>query len=96
MADIVYSACYGGFGLSHEAEMLYQTLSGREYPGDFDVKRDDEHLVAVVHRLGVNANGEFANLKIRNIPKGGKWRVDEYDGNERVMTPDDYEWETAA
>lgn len=59
------------------------------------IARDDPLLVQVVEELGEKANGCHANLKIREIPTGTKYRIDEYDGSESVMTIDDYEWETA-
>lgn len=63
--------------------------SGRE------LKRDDPILVRVVEELGDKANGHHADLRIATVPSGTKYRIDEYDGTERVMTIDDYEWETA-
>jgi hypothetical protein len=60
-----------------------------------DIPRTDPTLIAVIEELGKAANGRFARLKIHELPSGTKYRIDEYDGNERVMTPDDYDWETA-
>lgn len=57
--------------------------------------RDDPYLVRVVEELGEAANGRCAKLEIRDIPDGSKYRIDEYDGNERVMLQDEYEWSVA-
>jgi hypothetical protein len=46
---IVYSASYGGFGLSDEAKDLYKELSGSDYRSD--IKRYDTFLVEVVEQL---------------------------------------------
>lgn len=62
---------------------------------DRDIPRDDQHLVQVVEELGEEANGRHAALCITEVPTGTKYRIDEYDGSERVMTIDDYEWQTA-
>ena len=59
---------------------------------DSDIMRFDPFLVQVVEDLGEVANGKYANLAIADIPAGTKYRIDEYDGLESVMTIDDYEW----
>ena len=60
-----------------------------------DVPRHDPVLIQVIEELGEMANGSCASLCIENVPEGTQYRIDEYDGNERVMTRDDYEWQTA-
>lgn len=60
-----------------------------------DFERDDPALVQVIEELGDAANGECARLKIEDVPKGTLWRIDEYDGNERVATQTSYEWKVA-
>ena len=57
--------------------------------------RTDPDLVAVVEELGKEASGFCADLAIAEIPEGARYRIDENDGNELVMTPDDYEWSIA-
>jgi len=60
--------------------------------GSVSVERNDPILVAVVERLKDAANGKSASLKIQEIPSGMKYRIDEYDGLESVVTPDEYDW----
>ena len=60
------------------------------YGGARDVDRTDKTLIAVVEKLGTNASGDCADLRIATV--FGKYRIDEYDGNEQVMTSDDYDW----
>ena len=93
---VVYNDCYGGFGLSDKAMERYFSLANR-YPsgGSNHVCRWDPILVKIVEELGKEANAKYADLKIRDVPKGELFRIDEYDGLESVMTPSDYEWETA-
>jgi len=55
-----------------------------------DIQRDDIDLIAIVEKLGEKANGSCANLQIAEVE--GKWRIDEYDGNESVMEPSNYIW----
>lgn len=61
-----------------------------------DFERHDPALVQVVEELGAEANGGYANLAIYELPDGARYRIDEYDGSESVMEPDDYEWTVAA
>lgn len=58
----------------------------------FDRKRHHKDLVAVVEALGDEANGSCAHLGIAQI-RGNQYRIEEYDGAEEVITPeDDNEW----
>ena len=57
-----------------------------------NVDRHDPVLVQVVEELGDKANGEYAKLRIEEVY--GSYRIDEYDGSERVMTAPDYDWIT--
>jgi len=82
---VVYNACFGGFGLSDEAEARYAELSGSD--GGYQ-SRHDPILVRVVEELGEAASG---NLRIAEI-EGSIYRIDEYDGSESVETPDSYDW----
>jgi homogentisate 1,2-dioxygenase len=43
--------------------------------------------------MGEAANGDCASLAIAVVPKGTVYRIDDYDGNERVMTVDEYDWQ---
>jgi len=54
------------------------------YFSDSDIKRDDPKLIEIVERLGEESNGNFAKLKIVEIPDDVKWVIDDYDGMESV------------
>ena len=54
------------------------------YWSDHDIKRDDPLLIEVVRNLGKAASGQFAALKIVEIPDGVEYEINEYDGNEHV------------
>ena len=60
-----------------------------------DMSRTDPALVQVVEELGERANDSFAQLFVAEVPAGTRYRIDEYDGLESVMTIDDYEWSVA-
>ena len=95
MKKIVYNSCYGGFGLSAEALSRYIELTGRNDVKHRDIPRDDPVLVGIVESMGSDADGYGAQLEIAEVTSGTRYRIDEYDGNERVMTVDDYDWEIA-
>lgn len=88
---VAYNTCYGGFGLSYKAEMLYRALtdmSEDDYFDAHDLPRHDPTLIAVIEKLGKEANGPYANLAIRTI-SSDRYRITDYDGIERVIVPED-------
>ena len=78
-----------------DAELGNFSHSNEVYFTDRDIERDDPFLVQVVEELGEESNGRCANLQIAVVPAGTLYRIDEYDGNESVLTPDDYKWKIA-
>lgn len=52
--------------------------------GRGDEFRSDPILVAVVERLGEEANTRHSKLKIVDIPDGVDFEIDEYDGMESI------------
>lgn len=81
MRKIVINTCFGGFGISQEAENLMISYGVDPKKG---YSRDNEVLVRVVEELGKQANCWFSDLKIVQIPDKVKWQIEEYDGNEWV------------
>ncbi len=81
---IVINTCFGGFGLSVKAMELYRKLSGKEIEDVWDIDRTDKHLVSVVETLGVEANGQSAQLKVVEIPNDVQYHISEYDGIEHI------------
>ena len=75
---VVINKCYGGFGLSKEALARYEELGG------YGFQRNDPILIQVIEELGEDANGDFAELKIVEIPDDVEWFIEEYDGMEWV------------
>jgi hypothetical protein len=67
-----------------------------EYFYDHEIEdRTDPILVQVVEELGDAANGSCADLCIRELDPGTKYRLQEYDGSEWVETEEDIEWSVA-
>lgn len=85
---------YGSDGTEHWHMPYLSDQDGKTIRAD-DIARTDPILVQVVEELGERADTRFSNLQIAEVPAGTKYRIDEYDGNESVMTVDDYEWSVA-
>jgi hypothetical protein len=96
---VVYNTSIGEFSISREALTRMQELG---YTGDagihndcvylYDYARHNPILVQVVEELGPKANSRHGCLRIAEV--SGPYRIEEYDGWETVMEPDDYEWVT--
>ena len=98
MAQKLYLEKLGYTPVFHQGEFRwekYYTCEEIPHFYDHDVKRDDPLLVEVVEELGDMANGDCAKLRIAEIPKGCHYRIEEYDGQESVVTRDSYDWNTA-
>ena len=78
---IVINDCYGGFGLSEKALKL---LGMPWFDYNIDRNRADARLIEVVEKIGHEANGPYAKLKVVEIPDGVEWEIEEYDGKEWV------------
>ena len=92
MTKVVINCCYGGFCLSQRAIDRYNELTGKSIEDYIDIARDDRVLVQVVEELGDDASDSLAELVVRDIPKGSKYRITEYDGYERIEINDNIEW----
>lgn len=99
MIKVLYNACYGGFGLSEAARILYKQKAGLAEDAplyDWYLERTDPILIETVEALGLElSSSRYSRLAIAEVPSGVKYRIDEYDGNESVMTIEDYDWKTA-
>jgi len=87
MKKIVINRCYGGFGLSDLAMRRYAEIKKIEDVNTihiYDIDRADPVLIQVVKELGKEAVGNYADLKIVEIPEDVDWYIHEYDGMEHV------------
>lgn len=102
MYKVVINRCYGGFSLSKEAsEYLNERYNMNIDPKygyisldlDWELKRHDKRLIEAVETLGEEiASGDYAELEVVEI-NTPYYRIKEYDGMERVETPEDTHWE---
>ena len=110
MNKVVYNDCFGGFSISKAAmEWLAENGREeikaiakndlQEDPDDnygcyyCEIQRHDPDLVRCVETIGHAASGRYANLKVKEL-KGNIYRIDEYDGTEDVIEPEDEEYIT--
>lgn len=59
-------------------------MTRESYFSEYDIKRDDPDLVAVVKELGERANDRCSKLSIITVPANVQWTIEEYDGSETV------------
>lgn len=64
-----------------------------EYFSMLNIERHDPDLVAVVEMLGDEANGFCSKLHIAEV--ASPYHIDEYDGYESVVEPEDIFWKYA-
>lgn len=83
---IVINRCFGGFGLSEQANRLYAEAKGIPVKEvyEWEIERDDPDLVRIVGELGEDADGPFASLRVVDIPDDVEWFIHEYDGLEKI------------
>ena len=60
-----------------------------------DMPRHDPLLIQVIETLKERASGSCAKVEVAEISQP-LYRMDEYDGRETVVEPDDYIWRNAA
>lgn len=80
---IVLNKCFGGFGLSDKGVKRFRELEEDNTEERFyEVARENPNLITVVEELGDEANGDYAELVVVEIPDGYEYKIDEYDGIE--------------
>lgn len=89
---VVYNADWGGYGLSDKA-IQWLKEHGLEFEDEDDIPRHNKLLIQCVHELGRKANSKYSYLDIC-VLSGNKYRIEEYDGRETVIEPDDEDWIT--
>lgn len=54
-----------------------------------DIDRSDPILVDIVEEMREKANGEYAKLKVVDVPNDINWEIHEYDGAESIREVSD-------
>ena len=73
-----------GRAFSLTERIAYNAAHAAETIGPSEIPRDDATLVQVVEELGDRSHGEFARLKVVEIPDGVDWVIEDYDGDETI------------
>lgn len=83
---VVINRCFGGFGLSDAAIDRIRDLGGPWSDTDRWSSENRSHpvLVEVVQNLGTAADGDFAKLRIVEIPDGVDFEIVDHDGMESI------------
>ena len=91
---VVINTCYGRFSVSKKIfESLNLHWLGYGYLSNeiFNINSDKYYeyrayppLVKLVEELGDSANGDYAKLKVVEIPDGINWYLDTNDGIESI------------
>jgi hypothetical protein len=91
---VLLNSCYGGFGFSNQfIEILKSHGITSKY--DDEELRDNQRVIELAEEFGlVKASGQFAELKIKEIPPFYEWKIEEYDGNESLII--EFPWRALA
>ena len=81
---IVINTSHGGFGLSKEALALFNERSGTTITYECNIERNNPILVEIVEQLGEAADGNYAELKVVEIPDDVQWLIQDYGGDEWI------------
>ncbi len=83
---IVINKCYGGFGVSDAAYARYRLEKGITDVDhrDYYIERNDPVLVSIVEDMGEDSFGDYAELKVVEIPDDVEYLIHDYDGQETI------------
>ena len=81
------------FAMSMDERTAYNKATSEQTWYYMNVDRHDPALIQVVEELGEKANGAHADLQIEEVD--GLYKIEEYDGNETVVTPGGCDWQYA-
>lgn len=81
---VVINRCFGGFGLSKEAVKDLGCKSSWDYNSE-DMRRTAPELIALIEKKGSEyCSGDYAELKVVEIPDDVDWYINDYDGVETI------------
>lgn len=89
---VVINKCVGGYGLSKET-YKFLNIPWDGYGYAFDEDRSNPALVECVEALGEKDNGDYAALKVVEIPDDVEWEIAEYDGGLEYVAEKHRKWE---
>ena len=72
------------YAMSIEDRRAYNKAHSEQTVYPREIERNDPVLVQVVEELGDKANGNYAELKVVEIPDDVEYFIEEYDGLEHI------------
>ena len=72
------------YAMSIEDRRAYNAAHSAQTVSLHEIERNDPVLVQVVEELGDKANGNYAELKVVEIPDDVEYFIEEYDGLEHI------------
>ena len=75
-----------------DKEKLSEWIEKHYYRVKTDV-RHDKDLIDVIEEFGKAADARFAEIEIQEV-KGDRYIIEEYDGSETLVEPDEINWVT--
>jgi hypothetical protein len=72
------------YSMSIEDRRAYNAAHSAQTVSPREIERNDPVLVQVVEELGDKANGNYAELKVVEIPDDVEYFIEEYDGLEHI------------
>jgi hypothetical protein len=88
---ILYNTCHGGFGFSEKLLQRFNITDGQwgkeghKFCSDLK-NRINPEVIKAVEELGLKeSSGECSNLSIEEIDDGDVYRIDDFDGYEKLI-----------
>lgn len=82
---IIFETKINAFG---DLEFYKDSISDKKYISQYDFikygSRNDSDLIAIIEEMGTDSFGDFAELKIVEIPNDIEYEITDYDGVETV------------
>ena len=92
---VLINTQYGGYSISQLALELIAERKQVPTIDQYSLPRTDPDAIHVFNQLGSEVfSGRLADVSLREIT-ADKYFIDEYDGMETIVTPDQIKWLTA-
>jgi hypothetical protein len=91
---VVYNGDYGGYSIPEEVRIKYNEIAGTNYENFWnmeEIPRHDKLLVQLVEEFLQSDKKDQTDLAILEIDSN-RYLINEYDGWESVVEPNDIDW----
>lgn len=83
---VLYNDCFGGFNVSREAKALIKEKYFENVTDHSHEFRSNPVVVDVFNKLGSKKfSGSYSNIEAKEIPVIYDYRIEEYDGLEKIL-----------